>query len=342
MITIRFAILLLFGLAITSQGSDFRVRQIPVPSGPEDIALDTAHPSPRLIVSSTDRLAKKSGLGALGFIDFKTLSYTPFEIPGFVPQQHLPHGISFVPKPQHSGLPYLYVIEHPQKGTKSKEQIVRYTVTGGSLLCRTALPESPLLTNPNDLVAAPDGRVFATNNPKALLSGFFSGGDVLAYHPSTNAWTSLVTNRYRYSNGIRLEGEAITVSTVFSAHLDTISAITGEPLLHHWKSAFPLDNISPDQGPATHLYLTGVHNVLKLGGASRSYKKNSATSILRVSAHTTGNPVVETAVDDKGEPILLDAASVCLEHQGRLFVGHIFKPWVTMVEGHRWKLAPRS
>lgn len=323
--------------------TDLTLRYIPVPAGPEDLALDLATGGPRLIVSSDDRLAKKGRKGVLGYIDLRTSQYKAFTVDGVSPEKHRPHGISFVSRPANSGKPFLYVIEHAPADFARGEQIIRYTVESDRLTHRTALPQSKLLTDPNDLVAAPDGRVFVTNNPKSVGMGLITFlfripmGDVLSYNPSSGSWSRLVNNRYRYANGIRLEDDTLTVSTVFSPQLATISAATGAKIGTAWRGAKSLDNISPDGGRAAYLHLTGVESFWKFSRSSRNGKRSSPTRLYRVSNSSPTTRSLETAVDGAGNPIFCDAASVCIEHDHKLYVGSIFKPWVTEIQGHQWK-----
>jgi sugar lactone lactonase YvrE len=102
---------------------------------------------------------------------------------------------------------------------------------------------SPRLTNPNDVDAAPDGRLWVSNNPpweqpSELVTDMLLGrrrGQVLLYRPVERAW-SVAARRMLYPNGVAVDEPA--------EHLHVAGA-RGK------LRRFPLDGVGEAEGPPT-------------------------------------------------------------------------------------------
>lgn len=155
------------------------IRGIP---GPEDLEVEGRLPNARrLLISSQDRRASPLPQGAI--FSLSEGDERPRRLPllGRDGCSFHPHGMSLV---VHEGTPYLYVINHhdpadvgagagclPSGKWKAKVSSVEvFRVEREALHFLTRLADPEKLTNPNDLVALPDGTVWVTNPADGLAA----------------------------------------------------------------------------------------------------------------------------------------------------------------------------
>jgi hypothetical protein len=199
--------------------------------GPEDFVVlsDT-----ELLVSSDDR--RGTGQGAIVRLNLETKTETILPITGRDSCSFHPHGIF-------STSTDLYIVLHYQEEESSECQLQQDD--GKSLLDgieHFALAEdglhfierlqSPLMREPNDLVVAPTGEIFITDNPEFTTVGMLTAivfgrrpSVVLSYQQGS--W-EVAADRFLYSNGVLLTPEGWLWVATYGGHLYGLREIDGK------------------------------------------------------------------------------------------------------------------
>ena len=292
--------------------------------GPEDLELDTTDArGPRLLVSSFER-RHDAGDGRIvavplrdrGFGEPRVLTLT-----GRDGRVFAPHGIALA---RTSAGPRLYVINHP---AASEHAVEVFAVDGDRLVFERRLM-SPLLVDPNDLVARDDGQIYVTNTGASGLGGalgFVLGlrrGTVVHFRNGT--WQPAVAD-IGYANGIAIDprGDVLYVAG-FRDQAIHVFRRTGAA----WRREEPIhvgsgvDNLTwADDDTliaAAHPSLSAFMRHWRDGA------RRAPTEVYRIDVRRRRAP--ERIYTDQGA--IVSAASTAILRNGWLYMGQVFDPQV--------------
>ena len=221
-----------------------------------------------LLVSSVERRgeARDTATGSLMLLDVRTGAAEAMPLLGRDACSFRPHGISTVERI--GGAWEVLVVVHHGRDDLAREgcglaaaqapapdrrrhrraarpqldSVERYRVQDDGLRFVERMTD-PLVTNPNDVDAAPDGRLWVSNNPpweqtRELVVDMLLGrrrGKVLIYRPVERSW-SVAARRMLYPNGVAVDAK------VERLH---VSGARGK------LRQFPLDGTGVAEGPPT-------------------------------------------------------------------------------------------
>lgn len=321
------------------------IRGIP---GPEDLEVDTRVPSaPRLLISSQDRRPEPLPQGAI--FSLAAGDDRPRRLPllGRDGCSFHPHGISLVVG---DGTSYLYVINHhdaadirPTAGCLagagdvakvSSVEVFRVESDALHFLTRLADPEK--VTNPNDLVALPDGTVWVTNPADSRLGqvweGFLGrnhGSRLVSFDCSQSpgrpgclgTWTA-GPQFGAYLNGIaeRNGGAELFVASTAENRIYQLDSATGA--LRVLAEVAGPDNLSWESDRRDRLLVAGHPDLRKFLQHRASARTPSPSQITEIDLATGGEQVYG---DDGGR---ISTASVAVRLRDSWLLGQVFEPFV--------------
>ncbi|MDX1996135.1 MAG: hypothetical protein SF066_00335 [Thermoanaerobaculia bacterium] len=326
------------------------IRGVP---GPEDLELETRDSgTARLLISSQDRRPDPLPQGAIYGLGASDDRPRRLPLVGRDGCSFHPHGMSLV---VHDGKSYLYVINHHDEadtrpgagclaGAKDLAKVSSvevFQVEQEALRFLTRLADPEKLTNPNDLVALPDGTVWVTNPADgfaAVREGLFRRNvDSRLVHftctlpPAKPGCPGKWEEGPRfgtYLNGIgeRNEGQELFVASTAEGRiyrLETASAraesSSGPEVLA--EVAGP-DNLSWADATRTRLLVAGHPSLRSFLQHKASARAPSPSQVTELDLASGSKPVFE---DDGGQ---ISAASVAVRVGDSWFFGQVFEPFV--------------
>lgn len=306
------------------------VIKIPTGHGPEDLILDTSTGTTRILISCDAR--RKKELTEHG--DIYTLNPTTNDAK-VLPRTNEPKDLVFHPHgidlEQEGKNHYLYVISHDR--ANKREFVHKYLVLEDKLRFEATF-EDPLFVSPNALTANPDGSFFVSNDagkagkngpPLSEMIFKLKRAKVVYCDGKKDEYsTSIATDKLGMGNGIGIQNGKVYVAT------------TGEGLLYQYDlqgnqltNPSPItklksqDNIRFEEGDillAAHLRSAAFVRHLQKS------KNRSPSVIYRINPKDKSTAVIYA---NKGEQI--SAASGAVIHDGYLYVGQVFDPFVLKV-----------
>jgi arylesterase/paraoxonase len=294
------------------------------PVGPEDI---TIHPrSGVAYVSACDRralMAAQPVPGAIYAYDLSQAGAAPVNLTPKAGVSFQPHGISLWVDPH--GHDVLFVVNHPPRGSASREHTIEIFDVEGSTLFHRATLADPLLVMPNDIVAVGLDRFYVTNthrNPpgfwQTLETYLQRPGAQLIYYGEGGFRVAL--SDLTFPNGVNVSADGrslyLAMVTPRSVHIYDRDPVQERLTLQRevFVDTGP-DNIEVDaQG---NLWI-GAHPKLLAVAAHLDGREALAPSqVVRV----TPAGIVDEVFLDGGERIA--AASVAAVRGQRLLIGQI-------------------
>lgn len=211
--------------------------------------------------------------------------------------------------------PLLHTIEH-----------YRLKADGLHFLARMG---SPLLTNPNDLDADAERRLWISNNPawdppKQVVRDMLlrrKHGTIIRFDPNEAlAWRTAASD-FLYANGVLVEGTTLWVGSYLGLDRLTLQPSgIAEPEREHLRLAGAIDNImSTDEG----LWIAAHTKPLKFVEHAEHPRKHAPTRVYRLRAGS--EPERTIVLDVREQP---DAGATALhlreDDQAMLAVGQVF------------------
>lgn len=320
--------------------------------GPEDFDVAELDGLPVLIVSSAARRDSDDRAAAgLHLVDPAAGTSLPMTLHGRDGCSHNFHGLATAEV--EDGRWELWVINHHDPGDREREDCLVATDDDGRVLLHTVEHyrvgidgleflerlANPLLTNPNDIDAARDGRLWLTNNPdwqgdEVVGDVLFKRGTgrVIRYDPGEGGGWSVFAEDFVYANGLLFSpGGDRNRLWVASAHGVLVEIGLDEEgwlvdrRVHELKPKAALDNIMAAEGK---LWITGHPKPAAFIRHVRRPKAKSPTLVFAVERDPTAeggwrsSPVLHAR---KGE---IDAGSTAmpLDGAGTFAVGDVFEP----------------
>lgn len=319
-----------------------------------------------LLVSSVERRgqARETATGSLLLVDARTGQVEPLPLLERDACSFRPHGISSVQRlggawevfvVVHHGLDDLTRADcglaaaqvpapderrHRRRAAYPQlDSVERYRVQDDGLRFVERLTD-PRLTNPNDVDAAPDGRLWVSNNPRweqprELVVDMLLGrrrGQVLIHRPVERSW-SVAARRMLYPNGVAVDEEVERLH-VSSARgklrqfpLDGTGVAEGPPT-RRGRARGTLDNLMwADDGA---LWTTGHPSSLAFMRHVADPEEPAPTEVFRVTPHPKRRHglVAERVLRvDDGR---VDAGSVALPVANGVAIGQVFDAGVML------------
>lgn len=299
-------------------------RKIAVGPGPEDFALDAWTGPARLLVSVHERRAWTEP-GEIWAVDLATRAARK------LPRENEPAGSSFRPHGVDAvrtlaGETRLYVISHGPEQDDDQHAIFVYRVEPDRLVFIEALTHE-LLVSPNDLDVLPDGSLFVGNDSgtRGSLVEMALGlrrANVIHYD-GRGGW-QVAARDIAFTNGIlaRPDGSLL------------VAATTGNRIIRFAPQA---DGTFQEAGNLAEL--TGPDNLMALGANELTVAAHPSglAFLSHASDPASSSPSVVYRIDiasgtteaiyaDDGTQI--SASSTGLVHDGRLYIGQVFEPFV--------------
>ncbi|MFV8749597.1 hypothetical protein ACNOYE_03480 [Nannocystaceae bacterium ST9] len=264
---------------------------------------------------------KRRDACSINFHGMTAAEVTPSEWEVWVINHHDPADASLADctLPQHEGKPLLHTIEH-------------FRLTGDGLRFLERLG-SPLLTNPNDLDATPDRRLWISNNPdwdppKQALGDVLlrrKHGYVVRYDPAAEQPWLEAAEGFVYTNGVLVEGNTLWVGSYLGLERielgpEGVEGSTRERI--RLKGA--VDNIMRDD---EGLWIAAHAKPLKFVKHAEDPRKHAPTRVYRVT--TDSDPERSVVLDVREQP---DAGATALRlpegDRASLAIGQVFEPGV--------------
>lgn len=334
--------------------------------GPEDFDRLPPRGEAALLVSSVERRGEglDTATGSLLLVDASSGAALPMPVHGRDACAFRPHGISTVQRI--GGAWEVFVVVHHGREDRSREgcglasaaphepertrrsrrakpsrphSVERYRVEDDGLHFVERMTD-PLLTNPNDVDAAPDGRLWVSNNPQweepsQLVSDMLLGrrrGKVLLYRPVEREW-SVAARRMLYPNGVAVDEEAERL-TVAAARgklrqfpLDGVGEAEGPPV-RRGRARGTLDNLLwADDGA---LWTTGHPRGLAFMRHVKASEEVAPTEVFRVTPDPERRRKLAAQRAFRVDDGRVDAGSVALPVAGGVVVGQVFDPGVML------------
>lgn len=312
--------------------------------GPEDFDRLPPRGEHALLVSSVERRgdARDTAIGSLLLVDVRTGAAEPMPLLERDACSFRPHGIATVERIGGAWEVFVVVHHGPDDRARAdcgRHSVERYRVQDDGLRFVERMTD-PLMTNPNDVDAAPDGRLWVSNNPpweqpRELVLDMLLGrrrGQVLLYRPVERSW-SVAARRMLYPNGVAVDAklEHLYVSgargKLRQFPLDGPGAAEGPPT-RRGRARGTLDNLMWATDGA--LWTTGHPDSLAFMRHVKDPEEPAPTEVFRV----TPNPArkrrlaaVRVLRVDDGR---VDAGSVALPVAGGVAVGQVFDAGVML------------
>lgn len=319
--------------------------------GPEDFDRLPPRGDAALVVSSMERrgAARDTTDGSLWLVDARTGDASPMPLLGRDTCSFRPHGLSSVERL--GGAWEVFVVVHYDQGDRERagcaldrtddaprlDGIERFRLEDDGLRLLERLSD-PLMTNLNDVDAAPDGRLWVSNNPpwlepSQLVVDMLLGrprGQVLLYRPVERSW-SVAARHMLYPNGVAVDetGQVLHVAAARGRlrrfALDGVGEATGRPVAQG-RAHGSLDNLMEADDDA--LWTTAHPRSLAFLRHVEDTREPSPTDVLRVTPHPKRpRRLTATRVLRVGDG-RVDAGSVALPVGDAVAIGQVFDPSV--------------
>jgi hypothetical protein len=333
--------------------------------GPEDFDRLPPRGETALLVSSVERrgAASETATGSLLLVDARTGEVEPMPIHGRDACSFRPHGLSTVQRI--GGAWEVYVVVHHGAGDLERDgcglalaqqparepararrrehvpvdSVERYRLHDEGLRFVERLTD-PLVTNPNDVDAAPDGRLWVSNNPSwerpgQVVADLLLGrrrGQVLLYRPMEQSW-SVAARRMLYPNWVAVD-EAVQQLHVAAARgklrqlpLDGMGHVEGRPI-RRGRARGALDNLMwADDGA---LWTTGHPNGLAFMRHLKDAEAASPTEVLRITPDPKRRRRLAATRVLRVDDGRVDAGSVALPVADGVAIGQVFDAGVML------------
>jgi arylesterase/paraoxonase len=301
-------------------------------TGAEDLTIDQE--TGLAFLSSDDRRSNRAGKfvqGAIYTLDLKQTSPLPQRIPGDLPRDFHPHGISLFKTTD--GRKLLFVINH----SKGKQLVEIFEFDGKKLLHLESIKHS-LITSPNDILAV-GKRSFYISNDHGYPRGFQRMAEEYLRLPLANVIyfdgqkASVAADGIVYANGINMSTDE---QTLF------VSSTIGQKILVYKRDAFSGRLTEEDEIPCQ----TGVDNIEKDGQGNlwvgchpqmlafvahaKDVNKRSSSQVLKISYAGKKKYQLEEIYMNDGNPI--SGSSVGAVYGNQMLVGAVFDSKVLLAK----------
>jgi len=347
----------LVGLAMLALGC---AHAAPVPCeplgrmpGPEDFDRLPPRGATALLVSSVERrgAARETATGSLLLVDASSGAVEPMPIHGRDACSFRPHGLSTVQRL--GGAWEVFVVVHHGRDDLAKagctlartddaeriDSVERYRLHDDGLWFVERLSD-PAMTNLNDVDAAPDGRLWVSNNPpwtkpSQLVVDMLLGrrrGQVLLYRPVERSW-SVAARWMLYPNGVAVDDAGQTLHVAGARGklrrfaLDGAGEAEGRPI-RRGRARGTLDNLMwADDGA---LWTTGHPRALAFMRHVEDADEVAPTEVFRVTPHAKRKRRLVAKRVLRVDDGRVDAGSVALPVGDAVAIGQVFDPGVML------------
>lgn len=321
--------------------------------GPEDFDVLPPRGEAALLVSSVERRGdeRETATGSLLLLDAATGAVEPMPLLGRDACSFRPHGLSTVQRLSRAWEAFVVVHHHTEDRTRPGctiephgdaeplDSIERYRLEDGGLRFLERLHD-PRMTNLNDVDAAPDGRLWVSNNPEwakpsQLVADMLLGrrrGQVLLYRPIERTW-SVAMPRMLYANGVAVDdgGDVLWVAGarghVWRFALDGVGEADGRPD-RRGRARGTLDNLSwADDGVP---WTTGHPDALAFLRHVRDPAAIAPTEVFRITPHERLRRRLAVQRVLRVDDGRVDAGSVALPIGDGIAIGQVFDAGVML------------
>lgn len=328
--------------------------------GPEDFDVLPPRGEAALLVSSVERrgAALDAATGSLLLVDARSGAALPMPLHGRDACSFRPHGISTVQRI--GGAWEVFVVVHhgredptlaacglasaaahqPAKAERRRRaeplpphSVERYRVEDDGLHFVERMT-GPRLTNPNDVDAAPDGRLWVSNNPQwekpsQLVADLLLGrprGQVLLYRPVEREW-SVAARRMLFPNGVAVDERAERLFVAAARGklrelpLDGMGVVEGPPV-RRGRARGTLDNLLWAEDGA--LWTTGHPRGVAFMRHMKHPDAIAPTEVFRVTPDPARGRRLAAELAFRVDDGRVDAGSTALPVAGGVAVGQVF------------------
>lgn len=325
--------------------------------GPEDFDRLPPRGDAALLVSSVERrgAARDTATGSVLLVDATAGTVEPMPLLGRDACSFRPHGIATVQRIGGAWEAFVVVHHGPEDLARPDcglaevatrepaaprlDSIERYRVHDEGLRFVERLHD-PLMTNLNDVDAAPDGRLWVSNNPpwtkpSQLIVDMLLGrprGQVLLYRPVERSW-SVAARGMLYPNGVAVDerGETLHVAGARGKlrrfALDGVGDATGRPI-GRGRARGTLDNLmGADDGA---LWTTGHPSSLAFIRHVEDPEEVAPTEVYRVTPHPKRRRRLVAKRVLRVDDGRVDAGSTALPVADAVAIGQVFDAGVML------------
>ncbi len=302
-------------------------KHITVGDGTEDMVLDDYGPSPRLLVSCTDRRhgADTAYFSGIVTYDLQSGKIDTMEIREYpVGLAFLPHGLDLL---QVGDRLQLYAVCHDDK---NKHHWIACFQVFEHQLYWIQNYHAGMLTSPNGVTALPDGSLYVTNDHLvrgSFKESFLKQRKAQIIRFEQDATHKVAYDGLAYGNGITsrngyVYAAATTENAVYRFKIAPDGMLTEKTRIAKVHGPDNLRWDSEDLIVACHLRL------VKFLGHAKDPKKYSPTTVYRIVPGST-KPIPLYA-DKSGK--IISAAATGLLYKDRLYIGQVFENWIMEVQ----------
>jgi hypothetical protein len=321
--------------------------------GPEDFDRLPPRGATALLVSSVERRGetRDTATGSLLLVDAASGRVEPLPLLGRDTCSFRPHGLATVRRD--GGAWEAFVVVHHGTDDVGRpgceilrsddppqlDSVERYRVEDDGLRFVERLTD-PRMTNLNDVDAAPDGRLWVSNNPawskpSQLVADLLLGrrrGQVLLYRPVERSW-SVAAERMLYPNGVAVDatGESLHVAGARGKlrhfALDGVGEADDRPV-QRGRARGTLDNLMWDDDGA--LWTTGHPSGLAFLRHVKDAGEIAPTEVYRVTPHPRRERRLAAQRVLRVDDGRVDAGSVALPIGDAVAIGQVFDPGVML------------
>ena len=232
-----------------------------------------------------------------------------------------PHGVDLVRA--RDGSLQLYVISHPHLG-KGAEAVIQYRLERDHLVFQRRYSGSHLVS-PNDLAVRSDGSFYVCNDSSArggileLILGLRRS--TVVYYDGLGGW-SVAAERLAMANSAAIDGDTLYVSATRANRVYAYSTAAGGRLTDRRVLARIKgpDNLVLE---ASELLVAAHRNSLAFMAHVRNPGRRSPSTVYAIDTQSGAATVL--FADDGAR---ISAASTGLRHEGVLYLGQVFEPFL--------------
>ena len=306
--------------------------------GPEDLAIDTFHGRPRLIISSLDRRGDETTLGKIFQIDLETKEITELHRDPTEPEEirntFRPHGLDLQRVGEET---YLYVIVHGDRYEPKKDWVVQYRLQKDKLVYKNHFPElqgnteEEFFIQSNDVAADGVSGFYVTNssNTKSRMAYLkwllrVHSAPTVHYDFSTEKWQRIGSLKI-HGNGVFLLKDQLLIADTEGNRISSLSGPNfGSEEIASDDIPLP-DNIN--RGPDDSILITSHDSIFKFIFHSLNLT-SSGGSVIRATVADEKMRMHKLFVTD-GKAI--SAPSSAVYYNGALYIGQVFDSFLLEV-----------